>query len=354
MTEEEALIRGAITTPSGPHLDRAITTLRHLAQRAYHDGDRGAYEALQPALFDLHLRPEPGTHWVRQFLASQVYDIEAERMLVDTDTDRDAGLLERDELRHRIWGQQRELTPLCHPLLQRLFTVADRGQVEAYLRQQWLILQFFWTQFVELGAQLERNGTPIRHLVPVFENVWDELGEGDPSASHVERHRSRQHALGLAVDHHATPDHAETMDYINTRLRLMRAENPAQALGSIFSQEATAQSYGRLHHDMLERVGIGENHGQLYALHSVADVQHADEVLNLGCELATSRLDQERFLVGHRAQMLIWWAHFDRVEATMGAGIGSAERPRSVPSLSSDDRQAVVETVADPSATIDQ
>ena len=126
------------------------------------------------------------------------------------------------------------------------------------------------------------------------------------------------------------PDFPETMDYINTRLRLMRSPDPAAALGSIFSQEATAQSYGSLHNEMLERVGIPVQHRQVYADHTTIDVTHTEEVILLAESLMTSRTQQEALLAGHRAQMLVWLAHMDRVVPLL---TGDPQPEVGVPSL---------------------
>ena len=213
----------------------------------------------------------------------------------------------------------------------------SRSQVTAYLRQQWLILQFFWLQFVELADQLERSGAPIAQLITLYSNVWDELGCGDPSTSHIEQHRRRQSGLGIPVTHRQLPDYPETMDYINTRLRLMRSRDPSAALGAIFSQEATAQSYGTQHHAMLQKVGIPSRYGQVYADHATLDVTHAEEVVDLAESLMLNRSQQERFLAGHRAQMLVWLAHMDRVAALLR---GEPSTCRGAPLLDADPREA--------------
>lgn len=306
----------AIADPSNPSLCAdAIDALRDLAARSYCGGDYDAYRRYQATLFDLHYGRSTTDHWLRQYLASSVYDIEDARLKVAISDDR---MLDADELADRLWAQQSELSPLHHPMFQLLFEgEPTRSQVLLYLRQQWLILQFFWLQFAELAGTMERRGTSIEKLVIVYENVWDELGEGDPVQSHVYQHRERQRHLGLGAEFRQMPDFPETMDYINTRLRLMRAPSPAAALGAIFSQEATAQSYGRLHDEMLANVSIAQRHRQVYAEHATIDVSHCDDVLALAESVTVSRAEQERMLAGHQAQMLVWHAHMDQTVALL-------------------------------------
>lgn len=291
----------------------AVGAARELARRSYESREDGyeAYRSYQRTLFRLHYDPDPQTHWSRQYVASQVYDIEAHRMETPTGTGRP---LSSVEFLARIEADQAELSPLKHELFQYLFEGHPSfDDVIAYLRQQWLIFQFFWVQFAELAAQLERLDAPIDHLAVLYENVWEEMGEGDPSTSHFVQHKRRQDELGIETSFRGAPDHPETMDYINTRLRLMRSMDPVAALGSVFSQEASAQSYGSQHHKMLVDAGIKEELGQVYAVHTTIDVEHAAEIALLGFELAETRADQERFFAGHRAQHRVWAAHMDRV-----------------------------------------
>jgi hypothetical protein len=322
-------VRTEAADPTGmTDVSAAGAALRSLAGRAYIDGDTDAYSVHQAVLFDLHYSPRSASHWKRQFLASCVYDIEAQRVAASPV---DGPMLTGAELRHRLWTQQEELTPLHHPMFQLLFSDdVSIEQVKIYLRQQWLILQFFWLQFVELAGELERREAPIGSLIVAYENVWDELGEGDEARSHIVQHRERQQRLGLGTDFRLVPDFAETMDYINTRLRFMRAGDPSAALGSIFSQEATAQSYGAAHHAMLRRVGIASRYGEVYAQHTTIDVGHTEDVIRLAESLMTTRAQQENLLGGHRAQMLIWLSHMDRVVALLR---GEEQPPPRVPSL---------------------
>jgi len=321
-------VRQALAHPADPRLvHRAIDTMRALGEQAY-SGDYAAYDRFQRILFDLQHGTPQGDHWLRQYLASSVYDIERARMPLPNDD----GSRSPDSLwRQQMWRQQEELSPLRHPMFRLLFDGdPSYDQVVTYLRQQWLILQFFWLQFVELAGQMERVGASIRDLIPLYENVWDELGEGDPEASHVVQHQRRQERLGISVATRQIPDFPETMDYINTRTRLMREAEPFGALGAIFSQEATAQSYGDRHFDMLAGVGIERRYGQVYAEHTSVDVEHADEVLHLAKRHIEHRRHQQAVLDGHRAQMTIWLAHMDRVVPLLD---GSAPPPLTVPEL---------------------
>jgi pyrroloquinoline quinone (PQQ) biosynthesis protein C len=317
----------------------AVDALRELGEHTYGAGGSDAYAIYQRLLFELHYGPPSQDHWRAQYLASTVYELEDRRLAVAAPSGGlEEAVLGSDELRARLWAQQAELDPARHPMFQLLFEQdPSHSQVTAYLRQQWLILQFFWQQFVELADQLERSGAPIEQLIVLYSNVWDELGCGDPAASHVEQHRTRQSKLGMSVTHRQVPDFPETMDYINTRLRLMRSPDPSAALGAIFSQEATAQSYGAQHHAMLQKVGIPSRYSQVYADHATLDVTHAEEVIQLAESLMQNRSQQERFLAGHRAQMLVWLAHMDRVAALLqnepSTGKGS-------PTLDADHREA--------------
>ena len=322
-------VREALARPEEPWLvHRAIDAMRALGEQAYSD-DYAAYDGFQRILFDLHHGTPQGDHWLRQYLASSVYDLERARMPLRPD----GGARWPDSVwRQQMWRQQEELSPLRHPMFRLLFGgEPSYDQVVTYLRQQWLILQFFWLQFVELAGQMERSGASIRDLIPLYENVWDELGEGDPDASHVVQHQMRQERLGISVAARQTPDFPETMDYINTRTRLMREAEPFGALGAVFSQEATAQSYGGRHFEMLAGVGIERRYGQVYADHTTVDVEHADEVLHLAERHIEHRGHQQAVLDGHRAQMTIWLAHMDRVVPLLD---GSTPPPLSVPALS--------------------
>lgn len=320
--------RALLANPTATDVAAAAEAIDVLAGRAYGGREYDAYEVHQALLFELHYGDTDVDHWTRQYLASRAYEIESTRIHT---ADTAEPMLTGEEFRARLWAQQSELTPLDHPMFQLLFSPESTlDQITVYLRQQWLILQFFWLQFVELASQLERRNAPIEALIVAYENVWDELGCGEPAASHVVQHRTRQDSLGISTAFRQVPDFPETMDYINTRLRLMRAHDPAAALGSIFSQEATAQSYGSLHNEMLERVGIPVQHRQVYADHTTIDVTHTEEVVQLAESMITSRSQQEEMLAGHRAQMLIWLAHMDRVVPLL---IGEPQPEVGVPSL---------------------
>lgn len=263
---------------------------------------------LAPVLHWLHYADEPKSRLYRQWLASTVYD----RIEATVDRVRLEEALDEDELVRRLTASQTELSPLKHPLFVLLYDGQPTfEQVKLYFRQKWLIMTSFWSSIAEFGHRL-----PASDLVGcalVYKNVFEELGDGDPSRAHLQSHLELMRSMNVDVDFDSPPEFVETLDYINFRMFCMRHPEPAWGLGSLYSQEATSLEYTLGHADLLARFGVREERSEIYVAHDSIDTEHTDEVVQLVRHLVKGREAQEALLTAQRHQMVLWNRHFDRV-----------------------------------------
>ena len=274
--------------------------------------NRLANENLQWLLHWLHYADHEASHSLRQWLATQLYAPLIAQIKPVTLSKAYAPLDFIAELRRR----QEQLSPLHHPLFQHIYShQVTLREFEIYLKHKWIIMLSFWPSLAEFGARLTRrqadNGQAS--VATVYENVHEELGDGDPAQAHMRQHFELLRHLQMNVGWCDQPRFAATCEYINFRLFCMRHAEPAWGLGSFFSQEATSLEYTLGHYRQLRRFGIEHDYCAVYHAHDEIDAEHTREIEQLIITYATSAARQATVLTAQQQQMQLWHAHFDRV-----------------------------------------
>lgn len=299
-----------VAEPTGAAIDDARQALRGLAEASA--GDRGTYAVYQPLLHRLHYGPGEDTYAFRQWLASSVYALEESRVPPADGLD---GHLSPEAFGELLKAEQRALSPLNHPLFKYIFEGdATFDEAKIYFEHKWLIILTFWRSFAELGMRLSRmKDQQLENCAPIYENVHEELGDGDVRQAHLVRHHRQLTHIGVPAGYDALPRYPETCEYINYRLQCMRHAEPAWALGSFFSQEATSLEYTMGHYHLLKRVGVPEQYAEIYFVHDSIDTEHTDEILEVIHRMVVTPEQQAICLRSQRRQMNLWHRHFDRV-----------------------------------------
>jgi hypothetical protein len=302
-----AMVKDPATTVMGD----AAAALRELAASS-HANVPGAPLAYHRLLHELHHRDDESTYWVRQWLASRVYDIEEQH--VPPANDPGIGELTNAQFLAVLQADQRRLSPLNHPLFQYLFGGNPTfDEVKIYLEHKWLLILTFWRALEEFGHRLHRlERDRLDNVALVFKNVHEELGSGDASAALLLQHHRQLAHLGMSCGMRDVPRFAESFEYINFRMMVMRHEEPAWALGSIISQEGTSPEYTLGHCRLLERFGVTREFTDIYYIHQL-DVEHTSEIGEMIASLVTNEAKRRICLASHRHQLAIWRRHFDRI-----------------------------------------
>ncbi|MEM7326438.1 MAG: iron-containing redox enzyme family protein [Actinomycetota bacterium] len=303
-------VMDAAADPVASGVGELLTELAALADAA--STRTSANEVLQARLHWLHYGDHEPSHPFRQWLATAGHPYFERAASIPTGRTTGAS---HASFVDRLAAEQEALSPLRHPLFQRCFREdGDLEDLKVYLRHKWIIMLTFWRSLSEFGMRLQRHDVAnLANTALVYENVFEELGTGDPAEAHMVSHFKLLQAIGVDVGWDDEPEFTETREYINFRMFCMRHPNPAWGLGSFYSQEATSLEYTLGHYDQLRRFGVSHDTAEIYHAHDAIDAEHTDEILTIINDLINDDRSRSTVLLAQQHQMHLWNAHFDRV-----------------------------------------
>lgn len=218
----------------------------------------------------------------------------------------------------------------CHPFVERCRTGAlTSAQVRALGGQMYQFCREF-TRF--LAKALAACPNEEARMV-IAENLWDELGEGDPQRAHAALFRRFTRALGISdAQLAATPAEPETSALIDTYLGLSDRYGVLGILGALCyaSEGIVAALYSQIQAGLLSAFAFEKDDLSFFDVHIHVDGGHADKLESIVLPQLGSPHELELVESAIRAALDARRCFFDGVLrcAQRSADLSVAEAPR--------------------------
>jgi len=168
----------------------------------------------------------------------------------------------------------------AHPLWRHPFVERCRAGQLALEHVHVLGVQMykFSSEFTRFLAKALVSCRDERARIVIAENLWDELGEGDPDLAHPALFRRFTRALGIPDEELAArAPEPETMGLIDTYLGLADQYGELGLLGALcFASEGiVAALYSQIEAGLLKTVALGKDDLAFFEVHIHVDDGHA-------------------------------------------------------------------------------
>ncbi|WP_155628156.1 iron-containing redox enzyme family protein [Burkholderia territorii] len=265
-------------------LSQLLDRIDHIGSDMLRQDTRALYE-VHEALFVLNEKDVsmPGPNCLRSqfdptFLAirskleSWADRYERERIPVDIPS----GLSADDTLAEivTIWKTHSSAN---HPIFEYVRATASRQAIREYLRSDYLLnIRFYDLVVYSLIGIDERVRFEVAH------NLWDEVGQGDPSKTHVQLYRDLLGSEGIDPSTEVLARHLSWQGLAGYNLMMrhgLHRNRYFESLGSLAVTELADPEQYRKFVEGCRRVGIGKNNPAglaYYEEHISIDVIHGD------------------------------------------------------------------------------
>jgi hypothetical protein len=304
----------AALEPNAPlyQLEEVVTLLGNLAQRAY-SGDREAYQSYQAIMYlDIHRRGRSVRDPKRLWLAQELYRIE-ERSIPDV---QDPGTSSPEAFKTLIEEERSRRARLTHPMSVYLYQESPGPQqIDLFLRHHWLRSSLFYRLIGECALRFES----FEDSTPLYENMFDETGNGDPNKAHPILLRNLLRYRGLAADDDAASTMPEEQAYLNNRIRCLRHPDEAWGLALVYLLESVTAANHKKIYRMLEQAGIPADYREFHYLHGFVDEVHSAELWELVARRSHEGAFRRTFLRSVQHHFDVTRQYYDALWAEMQA-----------------------------------
>lgn len=311
---KEREITLAALEPVAPlsQLEEVATLLSSLAERA-HSGDQEAYQSYQSILYnDIHQRGETVRDPKRLWLAQELYQIE-EKFIPDGEEPDVSSPAEFKSFIDRVMSQRARLT---HPMSAHLYQeIPNLQEIDLFLKHHWLRSALFYRFIGEFGL---RFGS-FEDSSPLFENLFDESGNGDPEKAHPVLLQNLLRYRNLPCDNDAASTMSYEQAYLNNRIRCLRHPDIAWGLAVVYLIESVTSANHRKIYRMLEQAGIPAEYLEFHRLHGFVDEVHSAELWNIVAIRSGDPSFRRTFLRSARQHFRVAQKYYDALWAEMQA-----------------------------------
>ena len=309
-TDIEALRRRCMedpTTESASSADKRARSAANLAQMAFVERDRRAWEAIQAVIWQLmrreHFRPiHPSDAQVLGLVfTAEQRNIEVPTLPASLSVDEFCDRLDRDLA--AVFAEER----------------FDDSILADFTQEDW---QFVFFNFVPSGWDFTRVialtavQLPLELAIPLYENLYDEGGRGGQALPHRLLFGRMMEALGAQVPNLDQNDIAElrfldrvvpeAIAELNLWCRMLWSRRPGGAIGALYSVESSVPSYFAPLEHQLRRFGLNDDALMYIIDHQTTDVEHASQWRELLKTLITT-YPEERDAIYQGALLSASW-----------------------------------------------
>jgi hypothetical protein len=116
---------------------------------------------------------------------------------------------------------------------------------------------------------------------PLYENLFDEAGNGDPNKAHPILLQNLLRYRDLPCDLDAESTMPEEQAYLNNRIRCLRHPDEAWGLALVYLLESVTAANHKKIYRMLEQAGIPADYLEFHYVHGFVDEVHSAELWGL-------------------------------------------------------------------------
>ena len=293
-------------------LEEAATMLGNLAERAY-SGDGEAYRTYQSILYhNIHQRGRSVSDPKRLWLAQQLYQVQ-ERFIPDVN---DPEISSPQAFKELIDQEVSQRARLTHPMSVHLYGGApNQSEIDLFLQHHWLRSALFYRLIGEFALRFES----FEDSTPLYENLFDESGNGVPTKAHPTLLQNLLRYRGLPCEIDETSTMPQEQAYLNDRIRCMRHPDLAWGLAVVYLIEDVTSANHRKIHGMLERAGVPAEFLEFHRLHGFVDEVHAAELWGLVASRSHDDEFRRTFLRSVRQHFRIAREYYDALWSKMSA-----------------------------------
>jgi pyrroloquinoline quinone (PQQ) biosynthesis protein C len=311
------------SAPAEPELlTAAAASARHLAVRAYVEGDRAARGQAESIIYHLNLEScfAPPAEPVAATVWTTLMQAKLGALRREFGGDLASRELSADEMQTELQAAVARWGAYNHPLLDLL---SESRSLKAYRvwAKNWFGSCYGFS--LQLASLVQRTTGAAKKAV--LHNLNDEF---DDEVTHDTLRVRFYESLGLRHSPEQALDDADwvldSTELLNLRTGLCSVADPMPALGCFYGVEANWPPECRLHHAMNKDRGLDDHTVQYWTTHAYADEGHAEEWLEV--VQATCRTGAERAAVleGAVVQLRLRWRMYDairdRVKVVMSSG----------------------------------
>ena len=214
-----------------------------------------------------------------------------------------------------------------HPLWRHPFVERCRaGQLTlAHVRTLGAQMYKFCHEFPSFLALALASCPQDDARIVIGENLWEELGEGDPQRAHAALFRRFTRALGISdAQLLATPAQAETQALVDTYRGLSNRYGVVGVLGALCyaSEGIVGVLYSHIQAGLLQAAPFDRNALMFFEVHIHVDDGHADKLESILLPMLKSAADVQRVEDAIRTALDARCRFFDGV---LRASVGSVE-----------------------------
>jgi hypothetical protein len=305
---------------------KAAEHLRALGEQGY-AGDQASWNAYQEQLYHLHSDVDVSTDSVRRWIASTVYALEeAQVPLVPV-----AEAIPADRFIEQInVDLQVPKAKTGMSMSQYMFDYMPlREDVDLYMQHHWYRSRGFYQLFADMSLRIG-----IETVGTLYHNLAEETG-GDGSTPHPILFQALLKHMNLAFGYDAHPTWPEAHAYLNNRLRCVRHGEPAWGLALLYSIEyRTSGTHANILR-LLKRMEFPDEACEFHRLHSVADEDHAKEMIPLIDRYVSTARTQQLFLSSYKYHLTLRGKYIRRVSEDMIGLKPGARPPNPIPAPTS-------------------
>jgi pyrroloquinoline quinone (PQQ) biosynthesis protein C len=309
---QQAILDALAPDASLSKLEEAAALLGNLAERAF-SGAQEAYQTYQAIMWNVvHQRGGSVTDPKRMWLAQELYKVE-DRFIPNVEA---PDTTTSEEFKTFIEGVIIEQARLAHPMSAHLYQgTPSLEEIDLFLEHHWLRSSLFYRLFSEFGLRLE----DFEDSTPIYENLFDESGNGDPEKAHPILLKNLLEYRGVPCEIDTASSMTEERAYLNNRIRCMRHPDLAWGLAVVYLIEEVTSANHKKIYKMLEKAGIPEEHLEFHRIHGFVDEVHAAELWGLVARRAHDAAFRRTFLRSVFQHFRVTQQYYDALWAKMRA-----------------------------------
>lgn len=275
-------------------------------------GDHDSFARYQDITYSLHTVREPRLRRTCRTITDHLYPVEEGFIPVE----KLERLLPIDDFRGQVDEIIRQQSRVRHPMSMHLYEgEPTHQQLRRFLYHHWLRSSAFFSLIATFAARLD----DIREAASLYQNLYEEAGEGDISGAHPLLLQKLLRYFDVPCDFGERSDMPEEQAYLNNRIRCVRTLQPGWGLAVLFAIEDVTSGNHRKIYELLRRREVPHEYCRFHEIHGTVDEAHAGELWELVAIKATNVEFQQAFLTSLQHHFRVNRRYFDALWKSMQA-----------------------------------